>query len=511
MIRQLHRPTRRLTRVDALRTTAFGGGLTLVLVGAVILLPILFYGIVSNNAGISYMALAFFAALIPLGVGLTRGRHFDPFEPINLIALALLFGSALRSIWMLTSLNTRVEFLMMGTDFESVVANMPLVLLSVLSLSIGYLVLPHRFPLERLDFVRNFRMSKQRFWLAVWLTVLIAAIGIPWMVQQYGIDMNAGLFGSSSKKVAQFTDDSGEIVYGTGFQRFMAFATIHGFSLLTSALIAKILKPTPVVIAAIAGTGGLAALIFIVTSSRSAIVVAVLNLAIFAHYYRRLPLKAFLSVGIASVFVLSALGALREQNQTGNLNDDATAFDRVIGSGNSIDFIRTSAIIDRVPSTVDYLYGQSYYALLTSIVPRSFWPDKPQVGLGSFVKGEIFHQDVRLNGWPSGMIAEGWINFGFVGLIIPMFLFGMLLRYVYESILPLLGNSYPLTLIYAVSIWRMGFGTIGLNFAHGLLQAVNVAAPVTVLLIIARTSVKHRPPTAGFSSKRLPSAVEIGN
>jgi len=479
------------SRRKSARTTGVSLAAAAGLLGGILILPTLLVAMLLNETGLIYSSLCFLAFLIPLYVGLRRGRDFDPFEPVNLVAFAILFGSSLRSAWMLVSDNSRVDFLMMGTSYDEVLSNMPLILLSVATFCAGYALFPFRYPVENLKFVREFTMSKQRFWLAVMITIAISMVGIPLMIAEYGIYLDTGLLSESKKRVAEYTNSEGELIYGAGFQRYLAFAASHGFMLISTAWLAGMLRLRPPILVAALITAAITVLVPFLTSSRLQLLQTFINLFVFALYYNRLSVRSLLIFLIASIFIVSAMGALREQNQKGaDFRFDVAG--RIIGSGNSIDFVRTSAIMDRVPKVTGYLYGQSYLALLTSPIPRAIWHDKPQVSLGIFVKNKIFGQWVRIFGWPAGMIGEGWINFGLFGLFLPMLMFGVLLRFIYESVRPLLGLSYPVTVLYSVSAWHLGFDTIGLNFAYGMNLVLTLLIPTLLLLVIARKKVGIR-------------------
>lgn len=475
-----------------LQRVAFVGTASFALAAGFVVAPVILVALLLDHQGLLYCGLCFLAVLIPLYVGLRRGAEFDPFEPINLAAFAILFGSSFRSVWLLSSDSSRVDFIMMGTTFGDVLDNMPLILLSLLAFTIGYGMFPIRLKLERMAFFRDYALGRQRFWLAVGLAGGISLIGIPWMIIEYGISFDSGILAASQKRVVAYVNEAGEVVYGRGFQRFLAFGAVHGVNLIVGAIIARYIRPSAGVVAVAVGLAAMAIITPFLTSSRSSIVLMLLNLSIFAYYYKRVSLRTVLIVFTLSLVVLTTLGTLRQINQTGAAAEDVSAVDRILGSGNSLDFVRTSAIIDRVPQHAPHLHGQSYAALLSGAIPKAVWADKPPIDLGSYVKGEIFGQSTRLGGWPSGMIAEGWINFGMFGLFLPLFLFGIFLRTIYETVRPHLGVSFPITLIYAVSIWRLGFGTIGMNFAHGVMQAAVYAGPTILLLIIARASTSRR-------------------
>jgi hypothetical protein len=489
----------RQTQSYGLQQFAFVGATSAAIAAALVVIPVVLIGVLMDNQGLIYCGLCVMAFLIPLYVGLRRGAEFDLFEPINLVAFAVLFGSTLRAVWLLLSDSSRVGFIMMGTTFDEVLANMPLILLSLLAFTIGYALFPTRLRLEKMAFFRDYALGRQRFWFAVCLAGGISLIGIPWMIIEYGISFDAGILAASQKRVVAYLNDSGEIVYGSGFQRFLAFGAVHGFSLIAAAVLARRLRMNAGIVFAVIVLAAMSIVTPFLTSNRSSFVLILLNLLIFGYYYKRVSLRSLLIALGISLFVLSTLGVVRQVNQTGAASDDMSAVDRILGSGNSLDFVRTSAIIDRVPDYAPFLRGQTYAALFTGVIPRAVWPDKPDVRLGGFVKNVIFGEESP-GGWPSGMIGEGWINFGILGLFLPLFAFGVFLRFIYESVRPHLGVSFPITLIYAVSIWRLGFGTIGLNFAQGMIQTLSYAGPIIFLLIIARAPTGFR-----AAAKRSPA------
>lgn len=59
-------------------------------------------------------------------------------------------------------------------------------------------------------------------------------------------------------------------------------------------------------------------------------------------------------------------------------------------------------------------YGRQLLGVLLFFVPRSMWPDKP-IGSGATVAGE---EELIFNNVSSSPIAEGLINFGWVGIVV---------------------------------------------------------------------------------------------
>ncbi|HEY1750145.1 MAG TPA: hypothetical protein VGG29_02720 [Caulobacteraceae bacterium] len=77
---------------------------------------------------------------------------------------------------------------------------------------------------------------------------------------------------------------------------------------------------------------------------------------------------------------------------------------------------------------IDYLNGQSVIDGALAVIPRAFWPNKPEVaGSGQMVAqatGLKLNEDTS---WGVGNVLEFYINFGLAGVIVGFFLLGLLL------------------------------------------------------------------------------------
>jgi hypothetical protein len=68
--------------------------------------------------------------------------------------------------------------------------------------------------------------------------------------------------------------------------------------------------------------------------------------------------------------------------------------------------------------------GASLLAAFTVVVPRSLWPDKPR-----YLPELIAHavKDSDISGLPAGLLGEGFLAFGWTGVLTYSFIFGLLL------------------------------------------------------------------------------------
>ena len=461
-------------------------GLAMTVVGtsAVLAIVLFFYGLLAGNAGLVYASVAIFAFLMPATVGLMRGREYDIFEPINFVTLGVFLASSLKAFYLLLSDTERSQFNMWSTSFDAVLMNLPWIMGGMVALVVGYLFTPYRLPLESLRFVREYQIGRKWLWISLGTAAFAGALGTIIYMRQHGIDLSANILAQSKKRVFEIESESGDTMYAMGVAGFLARYSQFGLLLLGGVLIARLMRPTVGLLAILAGLFLLSSLVPFFSSSRSAIIQMFIFLLIIGYYYGRIRLRTIMIALAAACVIVAGMGYLRSMNQTGRANSE-TAADAILGNGNGLDFVRTSSIMDRVPEVRPYQYGRSYLALFSAPIPRSTWPEKPDLSMGGWVKKELYGHNVRKHGWPPAMIAEAYINFGRPGIFVVMLLFGAFLRIFYESFRPFLGVSLPMTMLYAVTVGRLS-GSVGLNLSLGIFQALQLFLPMLFFLWLAK-------------------------
>jgi hypothetical protein len=98
--------------------------------------------------------------------------------------------------------------------------------------------------------------------------------------------------------------------------------------------------------------------------------------------------------------------------------------------------ITLADVVNQTPESVPYWNGESYYTLLTSLVPRILWPDKPTKTLGQTFGhryGRLHPGDFETSeNLPQ--LVEMYANFGPLGILIGMFITGLIYRSLYYMI-----------------------------------------------------------------------------
>jgi uncharacterized membrane protein YfbV (UPF0208 family) len=116
-------------------------------------------------------------------------------------------------------------------------------------------------------------------------------------------------------------------------------------------------------------------------------------------------------------------------------------------------------VLEMTPSQVPFLNGDTYRFLAVTLIPRALWPDKPtvndanrfyQVAYGLTAERRLDSVSIAV-----GSLAEGFINFGWPGVVGVMVLIGIIL------------GVYQRTLVVAESSTL--FLAIGLTLVPGLL------------------------------------------
>jgi hypothetical protein len=119
-------------------------------------------------------------------------------------------------------------------------------------------------------------------------------------------------------------------------------------------------------------------------------------------------------------------------------------------SGTALDLVRltimraslltqTGHVVQSTPALVPYQGGSTYSYLVTGLVPRFLWPDKPSVNDANryyqTAYGLTLAQNLNGVSISVGSLAEAYINFGWVGVIIVMFFLGILFDFVQTTFL----------------------------------------------------------------------------
>lgn len=86
-------------------------------------------------------------------------------------------------------------------------------------------------------------------------------------------------------------------------------------------------------------------------------------------------------------------------------------------------------VIQLTPARIPYVYGATYVPLASALIPRVIWRDKPVDDSGQFYghRYGFLHPANKTESTNLSMIAEAWLNDGWVGVVLSALFFGIVL------------------------------------------------------------------------------------
>jgi oligosaccharide repeat unit polymerase len=243
-----------------------------------------------------------------------------------------------------------------------------------------------------------------------------------------------------------------------------------------------------------------ATLIFFAGSgARFRVLLLVVSIGIFYYLERRTRPRLWQMVLAALVlfyFVVGGIGFYR-----GSISDAGRLRGRAVGQDmltvndawdvmlDSSQIAVSSAMLIRVvPTYQPYFGGSSFLNVFTQPVPRFLWPEKP------VTVGEDFFAQL----WPPGTTIPFWalfyLNFGPVGVIPGMVIWGWVSRLIYNAYLrrpwdPIFQTQLAIYWPFVIHMYGRG----GDNFAFNVYGLVSVLLPVWLALYVRRRIKKISP------------------
>jgi len=134
--------------------------------------------------------------------------------------------------------------------------------------------------------------------------------------------------------------------------------------------------------------------------------------------------------------------------------------------------------VDRIPSLKPYLNGESYVDIPAQLIPRFLWPEKPSSLLANVrlaLHFNLVNADSALTvSIAFGMIAEAFINFGYLGVIC----FGLLFGAFFKRIAQLAQNASQFSalgiLMILLTAWSFQVELVLITWISSLFQAAVV-------------------------------------
>ena len=149
-------------------------------------------------------------------------------------------------------------------------------------------------------------------------------------------------------------------------------------------------------------------------------------------------------------------------------------------------------IVEKSPEEIPYYKGETYKILLTKIVPRILWKNKPSDEYANSTgrRYEVLGQEDYSTSWNLPILNEAFANFGFLGVLIVMFVLGIFVR-ILTNLFSInnFNNFESFICIYICSktfFWEPHLSLVfgGLHFVIIFLYIITILFSVTVKNII---------------------------
>lgn len=431
-----------------------------------------------------FIALSWLAFFIILSPMFFQSR-IDPMQPISFVALSTLIGTSLRSMFLSSKIDPVHTGMLDGAPLSTGIHGATWIVIGLACMAFTYSFTNIRFQLEEFRIFRDSVWKKHRVYTVVSASIMLSIVGFYLFVT--AVDFVYETLADLSGKRA-ISIEGGKQSHASGAytkwlaqsSKFGYFALLIYFShvdwhvtwkhklMLYAAMFIAILFP-------------------LFTSARSQVIYLIITLVMIKFYTSKSASLRNLLISVVAIgLIFFGMGSLRAKGNDadGNYFESAVA-QHLIGSGNFLPVARTGVIIENIPNKLDYQMGQTWVNWLIAPVPRSVWNAKPVTAIEMKVREDVYGKFATTNGFPPGLLGEGYINFGKIGLVLVGALFGMLLKVYYASFRPLLGQSKTAIFLYIGPFPYLALDTVGGEVTREVVNClIAVFSTLVVILLI---------------------------
>ncbi len=148
---------------------------------------------------------------------------------------------------------------------------------------------------------------------------------------------------------------------------------------------------------------------------------------------------------------------------------------------------QSANVLEQTPEVVPYQNGQLYSYLFISFIPRFVWPDKPSVSEANrfyqIAYGVTAEEDIETVSIGVGVLTEGFINFGWLGVIGIMFLLGIFFDFYQRAFLSKSSGVLMSSLGIALLPQMLGIESQMAAYLGGIVQQVIFSLMVLLPII----------------------------
>ncbi|HKE57698.1 MAG TPA: hypothetical protein VKB46_13385 [Pyrinomonadaceae bacterium] len=164
---------------------------------------------------------------------------------------------------------------------------------------------------------------------------------------------------------------------------------------------------------------------------------------------------------------------------------------------------QTANVIDKTPGIVPYQYGRLYSYMLVTIIPRFIWPDKPsvndanqfyQVAYGLTSQDNLGNVSIAV-----GVLTEGFMNFGWLGVVGVMFLLGVFFDFYQHTFLSKQSGVLLTALGVVLLPQFMAIESQMAQYLGGIVQQIGLA----LIIMLPALNLSRKPAVKVLSKRPL--------
>jgi hypothetical protein len=163
-----------------------------------------------------------------------------------------------------------------------------------------------------------------------------------------------------------------------------------------------------------------------------------------------------------------------------------------------------SVIVERTGETVPYQEGGTYINFFLNFIPRFVWPDKPSMnGFSNSLPREygILGFEDEKTSVGLGLLGEAWVNFGYMGILFFMPLYGVIYRFMFGWILVKSDFSKAACAIYMPILWQLAQQeNVLINNVGSVFKFIFLIWLLTLFFPVSQKSITNTTPLNGYAA-----------
>jgi oligosaccharide repeat unit polymerase len=418
----------------------------------------------------------------------------DLLLPEIYIGLSLLVGTTLRTIW-LTSVDsldyTKQQSVLLGQDLTDLYFPLFIINIAIVSFLFGKKIKLNYFTVKVTNNI--FIFKKRNFKIMIMFACFVSVIGMFFLLKSVGITEIIAENISGKRRVF---DDSGQRNSFAWIRVFGKFSKFTFYLGVLYFLTYRSSNSQNKMIRLLTILSFLTTVLYsVINSSRTVLIdVAIISIFCFIVAGKKIP-KKLIVVFIAFSILISGFIISERVNEKTDFNENFlySSLESIAANNNLFGVSKTGKISNHVLNEGSYYFGSTYFTWLYAPIPRSIWEDKPPVTPGLIVRIDILGENSDNNlggGIPPGLVAESFMNFGFIGIIFIPILLGSFVNFLFKKIKKLvlwnkIRSVNPSTiLILLIVYFEFTFKIVGGSLTQSIISVLEAVVILKLLSLI---------------------------